>query len=262
MLLLILLLAACGPADTPETLTEPAEDSGYTAPAVSWEAGDGPLALVSGKVFEFGPAPGGISLDGATISVVEAPEYTTTVDDDGAFSLEVPSGAPLTFRVTQEGFHPVDSAAIFVGEEGLEQVGFQVPAYSLVEPLAIAAGVEMADDRCQLATTVSSEASPPYGGPGVGEPDAVAHISPALGDDGVGPVYFEYISDALILPDPELTVTTIDGGVLWGNVMPGEYVISAEKDGVTFTSPTIRCRAGALVNAAPPYGIEFAGHAQ
>lgn len=258
MTVLSFLFFACQPAPGD---TAPAADTAEPADSTaSWVVGEGPLAAVSGRAFVFGPAPSGLSLAGAVVSVVEDPSYAAVVGEDGAFLLEVPSGAPLTFRVSQEGFSDVDSAALFVSEDGIEQLGFQVPSLSLVEPLAIAAGIDMEPGACQIATTVSSEASPPYGGAGVGEPGAVASITPdPEAEGGIGPVYFAYLTDAVILPDPELTETTIDGGVLWGNVPPGEYTISAQKEGVPFTAPRLRCRAGALVNASPPHGIEFDG---
>jgi len=256
-MLLALLSVACLPAEDTPT---PSTDTAVYDASADWVAGAGPMASVSGQAFVFGPAPEDLSLTGATVYAVEAPEHSTTVGEGGTFALEVPSGAPLTFRVTQDGFAAVDSAAIFIEPDGLTLLGFQVPADTVVSALALAAGIEMSDERCQIATTVSSEASPPYGAAGVGEPGATAAIAPALPDDAVGPVYFDYLSESLILPAPDLSATTIDGGVLWGNVPPGEYVISAEKEGTSFTAPVIRCRAGTLVNASPPYGIEFDGN--
>jgi|GEM_PF-3542389 len=45
----------------------------------------------------------------------------------------------------------------------------------------------------------------------------------------------------------------------WGvflNVPPGDYVLTAHKAGMSFTPAAIRCRAGVLVNASPPWGLQ------
>lgn len=251
--MLALLLACAAPSD-------PATDSPAETPdpTVDWVVGEGPLAPVEGRAFLFGPA-GDASLEGGVVSVMEAPEWQVAVDAEGRFTFEVPSGRPLSFVFEQEGFMPVQSGTIEVGTQGISQLGFQVPTLATADLMALAAELELDPERCQIATTVSSEASPPYGGAGVGEPGAVAQLEPEPGEDAAGPIYFDYISESFILPDPELTETTIDGGVLYGNVPLGEYRLRAEKEGVPFTEVKLRCRAGVLVNASPPHGIEFDG---
>lgn len=250
-MIVLLLLLACAPDEATET----AETAAPEDPTASWVPGEGPIVTVSGQAFLFGPAPG-VSLAGAAVYVLEAPEQRGVVADDGSFSLEVASDAELSFVIEQEGLATVQSATIPIGADGLADLGFQVPTPTVVDLMALAAGVELDAERCQLVTTVSSVASPPYGGAGVGEAGAVVVIDPAAPDGAVGPVYFDYLSDDLILPDPALTATTIDGGVLFGNVPTGAWTLRAEKAGVTFTEPVARCHPGALVNAAPPHGIE------
>lgn len=241
----MLLLAACAAsADSTQVTTDPTAD---------WLPGDGPDVAVSGKAFVFGP--GGGSLAGATVSVLEDPSRMGVVAEDGTFSLDVPSGAPLSFVLARDGFTTVQSATVDPGADGLADVGFQVPTPDTVTLLALAAQVDLATDLCQVATTVSSAASPPYGGAGVGEPGATVTLG-ALPDGASGPIYFDYLSESLILPDPDLTATTIDGGVLFANLPTGAYTLHADKEGVEFTEAAVRCHPGALVNAAPPHGIE------
>lgn len=62
-----------------------------------------------------------------------------------------------------------------------------------------------------------------------------------------------------VLPTPGLAETSVDGGVVWTNVVPGEYVLTASKEGVEFEPVKIRCRAGVLVNAGPPRGLQGKG---
>ncbi|MCB9760134.1 MAG: hypothetical protein H6739_09900 [Alphaproteobacteria bacterium] len=251
MLPLLLALAACTDPDA-DTGAETAEPD----PMADWVVGDGPLAPVSGRAFVFGPS-GNLSLEGAAVFVVEAPEYATTAEADGTFALEVPSGRPLSFRVEQEGFTAIQSGTLPVGPEGVTQLGFQVPITGTTEMMAYASDIHLDEDRCQIATTISSASSPPYGGSGVGEPGATAILEPFPSEDAEGPIYFDFINDGFVLPDPTLTETTIDGGVLFGNVPQGEYTLRATHPTVRFTEVTIRCRAGVVVNASPPHGVEF-----
>lgn len=227
-----------------------ASDSG-PAP---WVVGTGPLAPVSGRAFVFGPS-GGQTIEGATISVLEAPELTTVVAADGTFSLEVPSGAPISLVLQQPGFHPTQSATLALGPGGLDMVGFQVPTENMFDLLSSLVDVWPDPERCQIATTVSRKDTEPYGGAALGEPGVVVSIDPPLPPEA-GPVYFEYVSESLIYPKRSLTETTIDGGVLFLNVPEGEYTLSASKVGKLFSTATVRCRAGILVNAAPPRGLQ------
>ncbi len=67
-----------------------------------------------------------------------------------------------------------------------------------------------------------------------------------------GPVYF----NKDVLPEPGLTETSVDGGVVWTNVPPGNYVLRANKTDVEFEEVRIWCRPNVLVNAAPPKGLQ------
>lgn len=251
-----MLLVAC--ARAPLDSAPPEADSAASDPTSAWLPGDGPGATVAGQAFVFGPAPE-IAMGEGSVSVLEAPEHAAPVADDGSFVIEVPSGAPLSFVFSHPELATIQSATIPIGEEGLADLGFQVPTVTVAELMAAAADIEMDPERCQFVTTVSSAASPPYGGAGVGEPDATVAIAPALPDGAAGPVYFDYLSGDLILPDPDLDATTIDGGVIFGNLGTGEWTLRATKAGVAFSAPVGRCHPGAIVNAAPPHGIEVEG---
>lgn len=224
-------------------------------PTAGWKAGTGPLVSVSGKTFVFGPNSNGETLEGATVSVAEAPEYKGTVAADGTFSLQVPTGAPLSFQLQQTGFHPNQSATLPVDPAGVDMLGFQAPTEETFNLLATVAQIHPKADRCQITTTVSRAGTAPYGGSGLGEPDVVVSIDP-LPPEGATPIYFQYFDENTIYPDPALTATTIDGGVIFANIPPGEYTLNAVKQDKQFTPVTIRCRAGVLVNAAPPHGLQ------
>ena len=239
LLFSILSLTSCATPDDPRS---------------RWRVGGGPPATVSGKAFVFGPS-GGATLEGASLFVAEAPEIATTIGADGTFSLDVPSGAPISLVVRQPGFHDTQAATLALDAAGLDSVGFQVPTESIFDLMATFIDYSPDPTRCQIASTVSRAGTAPYGGSGLGEPGVVVSIDPPMPAEN-GPIYFQYVSDTYIYPDRALTETSIDGGVLFVNVPPGEYTMRAEKIGKSFTEVTLRCREGFLVNAAPPRGLQ------
>ena len=222
---------------------------------VAVEAAPGPLVDVTGKAFVFFSPTGTDDVTGATIAATELPSSTTTVQADGTFALRVPSGAAYSFTLTKQGFHTTQTATLLVGPSGLDRVGFQVPPDAVFAALASVVKVEADPTRCQIATTVSAAGTTPYGGDAVGEPGVTVTIDPPV-PAASGPVYFAYYAGGMILPDRALTETTVDGGVLFLDVAPGDYRLTAHKAGKTFTPVDLRCRAGVLVNAAPPRGLQ------
>ena len=222
-------------------------------PTAHWTANSGPPAHVVGHAFVFGPNSANLTLEGATVGIAEAPGgATTTVAADGTFAFDVPSGGPTSFTLVQPGFHPNQSATIDVGAAGIAMLGFQSPAAEAFDTLANIVRVTPDPAKCQISTTVSRAGTEPYGGDGLGEPGATAALDPPAGD---GPIYFAY-QGGTIYPDRTLTTTSLDGGVIFANVPVGEYTMTATKSGVAFSPVTIRCRAGVLVNAAPPNGLQ------
>ncbi len=235
--ILFALVAACGTDD----------------PTASWVPNDGPPATVTGHAFVFGPNGGGLSLDGAVVSVTESPEVTATVAADGTFTIAAPSGGPTTFSLTQAGFFPNQSATLDITAEGIPMLGFQAPTNDTVDTLSTFVRVTPDPTRCQISTTVSRAGTEPYGGDALGVEGVLVTIDPPL-PAIAGPIYFAYA--AVPFPDRSLSATTIDGGVVFTNVPVGEYTLSAVKDGYTFSTVNVRCRAGVLINAAPPHGIQ------
>lgn len=234
--------------------------AGLVLPACSddepdWSVGSGPLASVNGKAFIFGPNPKNLPIQGATVAVAEAPEYSTTVAADGTFSLQVPSGAPVSFSLTQPEFHPNQSAAIDIGPDGIAMLGFQAPTSETFTVLGNVSNVTPDPERCQISTTISRLGTEPFGGDALGVEGAVATLSPSI-DASSGPIYFAYLGGGVIIPNRDLTEASIDGGVIFANVPVGEYTLTATKEGHRFSKVKIRCRAGVLVNAAPPNGIQ------
>ncbi len=230
--------------------------TGDDDPTANWIAPTGTPAHIVGHAFVFGPNTANLTIEGATVAMTESPDVATTVAADGTFAFDVPSGGPATFSLTKDRFHPNQSATLDIGAGGIAMLGFQTPTEDTFVSLGEIANVQIDPTRCQITTTVSRAGTEPYGGDGLGVEGTTVAISPALPKTSSGPIYFAYYVNGTVVPDPTLTATSLDGGVVFANVPVGEYTMTATKAGVSFTQVHIRCRAGVLVNAAPPNGIQ------
>jgi hypothetical protein len=209
---------------------------------------------VSGTAFAF-ELPGnpyGL-IDGAEVSVLEHPELQTTTQPDGTFLLDgVPGGSEATFVIVAEGFPVAQTKTFQMPADGeLPRVTFQVPSNDLYQLLADVLTIQIDPDRCQMVSTVTRVGKSLYDEGAHGEAGATVSSTPMIPASS-GPVYFN--DD--VIPDPTFTATSTDGGVVWTNIEPGTYALSATKDGVSFESVTMKCRPGVLVNASPPYGLQ------
>lgn len=208
------------------------------------------LITVSGNAFSF---PDYERIVGATIRILESPGTETLTVAEGYFEfIDMPAGMTATFVIDAEGYPETQTKTFTLPETDLEQVTFQVPNFEMYDMLAGLAGIVVDDTKCQMVTTVTVVGLSIYDeGYTHGEAGATVTIVPSIPAEH-GPVYF----DDAVLPNPALTESSGDGGVLFTNVPVGEYDLYAEKTGVDFISPHLKCRAGVLVNASPPYGLQ------
>jgi hypothetical protein len=209
---------------------------------------------VSGDIFNFGP---GEAIIGAEIKILELPERSIISNDDGSWRFtDLPSGQEVSFIMLYPGFPEIQTGTILLGDEDVEKVTFQAPDQKMYDLLASTLDVRPEESKCQIASTVTRVGKSLYtsGGPH-GEPGATVAIEPEVAFR-YGPYYFNILNDSTIYPDPDLTETTEDGGVLFVNVDPREYILKAHKEGVAFTDVKIKCRRGVLVNASPPWGLQ------
>jgi hypothetical protein len=100
-------------------------------------------------------------------------------------------------------------------------------------------------------TTVTRVGKSIYDPGAHGEAGATVTLDPPLPAEH-GPIYF----NAQVLPDRTLTETSEDGGVLFIQVPPGEYVWTASKPDALLSRVKSKCRVGFLVNASPPWGLQ------
>ncbi len=210
----------------------------------------------SGHAFDFGPSGGRV--EGAVVTIPELPGLSTTTGADGEWAFhDLVSGTTLSFSMSMTGFPVVQTGTITLGPEGAELVTFQAPTQDMFDYMADLVGIVPDPARCQIATTVTRMGNSLYDTtPGThGEPYATVTSEPPI-PAGSGPIYFNLVTAGIIFPDPDLTETTDDGGVLWVNVEPGTYVLTAHKPDTVFRDVVITCRAGVVVNASPPWGLQ------
>lgn len=211
---------------------------------------------LSGHAFAFATTGGRV--EGGTVTLLEFPERSAITDADGAFRFdELPADATATLVLDHPDHPPIQTGTFVLGEKDVERVTFQAPDHATYDLLANVLRLEPDPTRCQIATTVTRMGNSLYDEiPGThGEPGATVTLDPM--PEGVdGPVYFDLVRYNVIFPARALTETSADGGVLFLDVPPGTYTLRAHKADTTFTEAIIECRAGLLVNASPPWGLQ------
>jgi hypothetical protein len=210
--------------------------------------------LIKGTAYAFDDqAP----IGGATIEARGAPGAVATSDSRGHYRLHVPAGRNVTPFIEAEGYHGIYLQTFHTHRRTLRKVNFQIPTERTYLALAALLHVRLDANgdprRCAIVSTVSTKAIQDlsfrrfvaFGAHGV--PGATAATSPRL----PGPVYF----NDNVIPDPSLTETSVDGGVIWTEVPAGTYRVSAHRPGTRFASFVATCRRGRVVNANPPWGL-------
>ena len=216
---------------------------------------DGGTVAISGTAYEFNNVRK--LLGGATVHVLEDPALTTTVAEDGTYSLEVPDGAKVTPYITKEGYGTIYLQTFTTAGQDLVDVNFQTPTTGVMGLLALVLGIETNDDgypeQCAVVSTVSTrqvrgvgyENFITWGAHGVA--GVTASISPEAGTR----TYF----NEQVIPDRSVTETSDDGGVVWTELPPGDYTLSAAGAGSDWPEVDVTCADGRIVNANPPWGL-------
>lgn len=235
--LLAASLSACG-GDEPTCDADCAE-----APA---------LVSVSGDALPFTGGNTG-RIEGAVISVLEHPEMRFTTGADGHFQFDgLESGTEVTLVLEHPDYHLIQTGTHLLTDAGIERLTFQAVTPATYAALANVLMITPDDEHlCQMVTTVTRIGKSIYDAGAHGEPGVTVALDPPLPPEQ-GPVYF----NASVIPDRTLTETSEDGGVLFSQVEPGEYVWTASKPGVELRQVKMKCRAGVLVNASPPWGLQ------
>ncbi len=217
-------------------------------------------ALVSGFARSF---VSGNAISGGLVWPLGAKEKGVYTDSEGKFSIEWPIGQPITLVFEKPGsywtgYKTTQSATLIVPPEGindknyLKNVSFQVPSEMAYSFIQWATGFTPTPGKGHVAATVTPPNMTlddiPQGVEGV-----KVRLSPAVEST---PFYFGIfpLTHKTNPFDRSLTSTSLDGGILFANVPPGEYELYAEKEGYVFSSVHINVRADVLINASPPNG--------
>lgn len=254
------------------------ESSGAAVGGGGQGGSGGPTVSFSGIAwsFELPGTPYG-RINAATISILEMPELETTSDEDGVFTIEgVPVGAEATLVLEHEN-HPLTYTKTHtVPDRDLDDLTFQIPTNGLFQLIEVGLMVETDPAKCQMVSTFT-RVGKTIGNPGAhGEPGAIVSVAP-MNNAAEGPIYFN--DD--VLPDRSRSYSSLDGGVLFLNVDPGDYTLSArcvedptdllaeyppednageslrcQTEDVEFESVLMKCRPGVFLNASPSYGLQ------
>ncbi|WAS90612.1 hypothetical protein [Nannocystis punicea] len=210
------------------------------------------VATVEGDAIPFDASPNG-RIAGAQVSILEFPDRSVVTAADGKFKFEgLPVGADVTLTMTHPDYHPIQTGTHVVPEEGLQRITFQAVTHAIYDALAAIVMVTPDEEKyCQMVTTVTRVGKSIYDAGAHGEADVVVTLDPPLPAEN-GPIYF----NSSVIPEPGLTRTSDDGGVLFIQVPPGEYTWTATKAGAEFLPVRMKCRAGWLINASPPWGLQ------
>ena len=217
----------------------------------SSDGGSAATASVSGDAIPFNGQDRRI--EGATISILEFPDKRMVTGADGHFAFDgIPVGSEVSLVLEHPDYHLEQTGTHVVPPEGLERITFQGVTNDVYAALAAILGITPDEEgACQMPTTVTRIGKSLYDPGAHGEAGATVTIDPPLPAEH-GPIYF----NSRVIPDPSLTETSDDGGVLYIQVPPGEYVMTATKPGAEFRQVKFKCRPGVLVNASPPWGLQ------
>lgn len=226
--------------------------------------------------FELPGTPYG-RIEGANVSILEMPELETTTNAEGEFSIEgLPVGSQATLVLEHEN-HPLTYTKTHtVPDTDLDDLTFQIPTNGLFTLIELGLEIETDPAKCQMVSTLTRFGKT-IGIPGAhGEPGGIVSVAPE-NNAAEGPIYF----NDEVLPDRSRSYSSIDGGVLFLNVEPGDYTLSAscvddptdliaeyppaeygeeslrcQTEDVQFESVLMKCRAGVFLNASPSYGLQ------
>ncbi len=182
----------------------------------------------------------------------EYPDVSVTADDDGAFSLGgLPDGVELTIALEHPDYFPSLTRTFVLAGEDVTDVTFQALSTTIAAVAAAIVGVDAGDPEvCIMATTVTAISAGMGTIWAAGEPGATVTTEPAIAAE-YGPIYF----NTSVTPDPSLSETTTDGGVVIAGRLEGRYQWHGHKAQYAFAPLTMRCVPGWLTNASPPYGL-------
>ena len=248
---IVALSCGDGRVDAPEECDE-GEANGSPGRCRADCSGVPAQVTVEGDVLAFMSEVQGARISGATVSILERPDLSVVTGDDAHFRFEgLDEGSDVTLVVEHPDFKTTQSATVRLGSNGVHPFSIQVVPTTIFTLLSGLVPLPLEEDQhCVIATTVARMGGSLYVYLRQGAEGAAVTLDPPVPAES-GPIYF----DESVLPDPEQASTSIDGGVLFYRVTPGDYVMTATREGTVFNDVRFQCRAGLVVNAGPPLGL-------
>ena len=233
---------------------------------------------LGGTVFHFGldlsqspPVPYDFqsTVAGARVWIAEAPVtrllgIRTDAEGKWRFPAVKLKGVPLRVSFVYElaGYPTTKSQVFEIGSGGITDLAVQFPtaAYygaakgQIEQQIGALIGAPYSLRNVLVTTVGKAWASMystelPHGDPGV----QVALDPAAPFPASLGPVYF----DEAVAPDPTLGATSVDGGVLFGNLAAGRYVVTASKAPFSYDALTFDIQNDVpLYVASPPHATQ------
>lgn len=224
---------------------------GAGAGGLAGTSGGAATASVEGDVLSFLTEVQGARIASAKVSVLERPELSVVTGNDAHFRLDgLVVGEKVTLVVEHPGYKTTQTSTVVVPPAGIHPFPVQVVSNELFDALAgIVPQPPELDKYCAIASTVGRFGTSLYVYARQGVPGASVALSPAVPAEN-GPLYF----NEAVIPDAKQTSTSIDGGVIFYRLPPGEYTMSATRESTVFGTVSFACRAGVVVNAGPPFG--------
>jgi hypothetical protein len=207
-----------------------------------------------------------------------------TSDEDGYWSLNIIKlknrDLKISFVYEKDFYPPEIEALVFPNglPEGWDSVAVQSNIYTIGNEDISDAAIQMPDElylaaaKMQLEAGISSLIGQPYsisnlmvstvGMPWAsifdptlphGDPGAVVIMTPTLASPLQGPIYF----DETVSPNPLYTSTSVDGGVLFDNLPPGSYAMTADLAPYTYEEVSFNVHEEVhLYISSPPHSIQ------
>ena len=178
----------------------------------------------------------------------------------GFLDLDIPVGQNVTFTSLDfDGFHKTQSATVQVPDEGLNtlmtEMVLQVPPNWVYDFLWVVPGKKKNKGVCQFVVT-ATDVNKTFSDCPQGLEGTVVHLDPPL---STYTYYFGTWGQISNWTNPlpnELTSCSWDGGVMFENVPIRDepYIVSAEREGYTFSETVMYCHEEGFVNGAPNQG--------
>lgn len=203
-------------------------------------------------------------MPGAIVRIEEFPELAAPVQPDGSYDIEVPDDANVTPYIDPPpGYRTTYLQTFHTSGQDLEAVHFQVtpdPYYlAFAGLLSVPLDDQQTIEECVIVSTFSIHEARDATTFDPGFKDVYPHglagstatMDPVGADNTRGPIYF----NSSVIPDPNETSSSVDGGVLWVEVPPGWYRMTPSNPDSGVAPFLAHCENGRLVNASPPWGF-------